>query len=89
MIASGLAPSRERARVLIMSGSVHVNGQVADKPGALIHPASRIELQAEPIPYVSRGGIKLAGDTKSKSGLRQRTRASAPTNAPLATWKRG
>jgi 23S rRNA (cytidine1920-2'-O)/16S rRNA (cytidine1409-2'-O)-methyltransferase len=61
MIASGLTPSRERARALIMSGSVYVNGQVADKPGALIHPASRIELRAEPIPYVSRGGIKLVG----------------------------
>jgi 23S rRNA (cytidine1920-2'-O)/16S rRNA (cytidine1409-2'-O)-methyltransferase len=61
LVARGLAPSRARARALIMSGTVRVDGQVVDKPGAAIGSASRIEALGEPLPYVSRGGFKLAG----------------------------
>jgi 23S rRNA (cytidine1920-2'-O)/16S rRNA (cytidine1409-2'-O)-methyltransferase len=57
----GLLSSRQRARALIMAGCVRVNGQVADKPGALLAPDSRVEVLGDDLPYVSRGGLKLAG----------------------------
>lgn len=61
IVARGLAPSRERARALIMSGGVRVNGQVLDKPGASVAGDSRIETKALDLVYASRGGLKLAG----------------------------
>jgi 23S rRNA (cytidine1920-2'-O)/16S rRNA (cytidine1409-2'-O)-methyltransferase len=61
LVARGLATSRERARALIMSGCVVVDGQIVDKPGAAIAPETRIEIKGEHLPYVSRGGLKLAG----------------------------
>ncbi len=65
MAERGLLASRERARALIMAGSVRVDGQVVDKPGALVAPASRVELVGGDLPYVSRGGVKLAGALKA------------------------
>ena len=56
----GLVDSREKAQALIMAGEVRVNGQKATKPGQLCAPDAALELLARP-PYVSRGGIKLAG----------------------------
>jgi 23S rRNA (cytidine1920-2'-O)/16S rRNA (cytidine1409-2'-O)-methyltransferase len=64
MLERGLAPSREQARALIMSGNVFVGGRVVDKPGAPTHLDSRIEIRGEHLPYVSRGGLKLAGALK-------------------------
>jgi len=61
MLARGLTPSREHARALIMSGSVVVDGRIVDKPGAATRSESRIEVKGEPLTYVSRGGLKLAG----------------------------
>lgn len=55
----GLAPSRQRARALIMAGSIRVNDQPVDKPGALVDDGDRIELTGADLPYVSRGGLKL------------------------------
>jgi 23S rRNA (cytidine1920-2'-O)/16S rRNA (cytidine1409-2'-O)-methyltransferase len=55
----GLAPSREKAQALLLAGSVRVNGQRVDKPGAQVAVDALIEV-AEPLPYVSRGGFKLA-----------------------------
>jgi 23S rRNA (cytidine1920-2'-O)/16S rRNA (cytidine1409-2'-O)-methyltransferase len=46
---------------MIMSGNVLVNGQMVDKPGALITTTDRIELHSPGLPYVSRGGLKLEG----------------------------
>lgn len=55
----GLAETREQAKRLIMAGEVTVDGQMIDKPGTMV-PAG-VEIQVErPLPYVSRGGIKLA-----------------------------
>lgn len=54
----GLAESRERARALILAGRVQVDGRRVDKPGAAVPAAARLEVEA-PLPYVSRGGIKL------------------------------
>ncbi len=61
MVDRGLAPSRERARALIMSGSVTVDGRVVDKPGAAVPEDGRIDIRGGQLPYVSRGGLKLAG----------------------------
>lgn len=56
----GLTPSRERARSSIMAGLVYVEGQKADKPGMGVAEDARVELRGESLPYVSRGGLKLA-----------------------------
>jgi 23S rRNA (cytidine1920-2'-O)/16S rRNA (cytidine1409-2'-O)-methyltransferase len=55
----GLAPSRERARALIMEGKVLVNSDPASKAGEMVSPDARIELRGEDLKYVSRGGLKL------------------------------
>ena len=61
LVDRGLAPSRERARALILAGQVRIDGQVVSKAGAPVDPAARIELATPDHPYVGRGGLKLAG----------------------------
>jgi 23S rRNA (cytidine1920-2'-O)/16S rRNA (cytidine1409-2'-O)-methyltransferase len=56
----GLVPSRERARALILAGRVLVNEQKLEKPGNLVAAEAPVRLLGEDLPYVSRGGIKLA-----------------------------
>ncbi|MDY0312240.1 MAG: TlyA family RNA methyltransferase [Desulfobacterales bacterium] len=55
-----MAPSRQRARALIMAGKVMVEDRVCDKPGTRFAAEAVITLRGEDIPYVSRGGVKLA-----------------------------
>lgn len=55
----GLAESRERARSLILSGSVLVDGEKVEKAGAQVRENAEIVLLGPASPYVSRGGIKL------------------------------
>ena len=55
----GLAQSRERAKALIMAGSVYVDGERQTKPGAQVTPEADIQVKGEKLPYVSRGGLKL------------------------------
>ena len=59
LVDLGLSPSRERAKVSVMEGSVFVDGQRVDKPGTAVDPERRIELRGSQLPYVSRGGLKL------------------------------
>ena len=59
MVEAGLSPSRERARAMIMAGEVFVNGQKAEKAGTEVRPDDAVTLQEDPIPFVSRGGLKL------------------------------
>jgi 23S rRNA (cytidine1920-2'-O)/16S rRNA (cytidine1409-2'-O)-methyltransferase len=61
LVRRGLAPSRERARALIMGGQVLVAGHLADKPGTLIPLDVECSLKEAPdeLKYVSRGGLKL------------------------------
>ena len=59
LVDRGLAESREKARALILAGSVSVEGQKSDKPGHSFPANCRIEI-ASRMPFVSRGGIKLA-----------------------------
>jgi 23S rRNA (cytidine1920-2'-O)/16S rRNA (cytidine1409-2'-O)-methyltransferase len=60
VVERGLAPSRERARALILAGRVLVNEQKVDKPGAPTPADAELRLLGEDLPYVSRGGLKLA-----------------------------
>ena len=55
----GLAPSREKAKAIIMSGIVYVDGEKEDKAGALFEESVGIEVRGKTLPYVSRGGLKL------------------------------
>jgi 23S rRNA (cytidine1920-2'-O)/16S rRNA (cytidine1409-2'-O)-methyltransferase len=59
-VERGLAPSRERARALILAGHVRVNGQVVSKAGSPIAADAEVVLTSPDHPYVGRGGIKLA-----------------------------
>jgi len=61
LVQRGMAPSQERARALIMAGSVLVKERVVDKAGALVSPEAEIRLRGVDLPYVSRGGVKLKG----------------------------
>jgi len=56
-----LAPSRERARAMILSGNVFVGEERRDKAGALIPADAAIRIKGQDHPYVSRGGVKLKG----------------------------
>jgi 23S rRNA (cytidine1920-2'-O)/16S rRNA (cytidine1409-2'-O)-methyltransferase len=60
MVDRGLAPSRERARALVLAGQVKVNGAVVAKAGAPTAADATVELIAPDHPYVGRGGLKLA-----------------------------
>jgi 23S rRNA (cytidine1920-2'-O)/16S rRNA (cytidine1409-2'-O)-methyltransferase len=59
LVDRGLAESREKAQAMILAGHVLVNGQKAEKPGHSMAADSQIEI-LERMPYVSRGGYKLA-----------------------------
>lgn len=61
LVERGLSPTRERARALIMSGSVLVEEKKADKAGTLVSPEAEIRIAGSDNPYVSRGGLKLKG----------------------------
>src|SRR3984957_8066390 len=60
LVERGLAESREKAQALIIAGQVLVNGQKASKPGHSVAAESPVQV-LEQMPYVSRGGYKLAG----------------------------
>jgi 23S rRNA (cytidine1920-2'-O)/16S rRNA (cytidine1409-2'-O)-methyltransferase len=61
LVERGLAPSREKAKALIMSGAVFVRGHRCDKAGHAVDCAAEIEVRGAACPYVSRGGVKLEG----------------------------
>lgn len=61
LVRLGLAPSRERARALVLAGKVLVDGAVGDKPGSRVKAGASIELVQPDHPFVSRGGVKLEG----------------------------
>jgi 23S rRNA (cytidine1920-2'-O)/16S rRNA (cytidine1409-2'-O)-methyltransferase len=64
VLARGLAPSRERAQMLIEGGMVRVNGEVAQKVGLKVEDDAEIEVTGEVLPYVGRGGLKLEAALK-------------------------
>ena len=60
LVERGLVESRVKAQALIIAGEVLIDGQKADKPGRSVASDCKLELLAK-MPYVSRGGYKLAG----------------------------
>jgi 23S rRNA (cytidine1920-2'-O)/16S rRNA (cytidine1409-2'-O)-methyltransferase len=60
LVAAGLAESRARARTLIEAGVVRVDGRAALRPGARVAADARFSVTGDPLPWVSRGGLKLA-----------------------------
>ena len=61
LVDRGLAESRAKAQALVLAGSVYRGEQRIDKPGATVPEDAEIDVRGEKIPYVSRGGVKLAG----------------------------
>lgn len=59
LVQRGLAPSREKAKVMIMEGNVFVEGQREDKAGTSFDDKVAIEVRGNTLKYVSRGGLKL------------------------------
>ena len=59
MVSLGVAPSREKAKEMIKSGNVYLNGKVVSKAGLLANDCDIIEYKGESERYVSRGGLKL------------------------------
>ena len=59
LVKRNLAESREKAKALIMSGIVYVNGQKEDKAGTTFEETVPIEVRGSTLKYVSRGGLKL------------------------------
>lgn len=59
LVERGYAPSRERAKSLIMSGIVFVDGERVDKAGSTIAEDANLEVRGSDLSYVSRGGLKL------------------------------
>ena len=59
LVKRNLADSREKAKALIMSGIVYVNGEKEDKAGTTFDETAPIEVRGNTLKYVSRGGLKL------------------------------
>lgn len=59
LVKRNLASSREKAKAIIMSGNVFVDGQREDKAGTSFSEEVQIEVRGHALPYVSRGGLKL------------------------------
>lgn len=59
LVQRGLAQSREKAKAVIMSGNVFVDGQREDKAGTTFEDTADIIVKGKTLPYVSRGGLKL------------------------------
>ena len=59
LVEKGLAESREKAKTIIMSGIVYVDGEKEDKAGSTFPEEADIEVRGKTLRYVSRGGLKL------------------------------
>jgi len=61
LVEKGLVSSRVRAQAIVMAGRVFIGDRRIDKAGSLVDGAAPIEVRESDHPYVSRGGVKLAG----------------------------
>lgn len=59
LVNRNLAESREKAKAIIMSGIVYVDGQKEDKAGSTFEETAQVEVRGSTLKYVSRGGLKL------------------------------
>ena len=73
LVEQGLAPSREKARALILAGEVLAGDRPIDKAGDLVDAGAELRLRSAPMPYVSRGG-RQAG-ARARHVRRRRARA--------------
>lgn len=60
LVERGLAETRSRAAQMVQLGAVRVTGRVVTKPGVRVARYAEVTLVSDPLPYVGRGGIKLA-----------------------------
>lgn len=60
LVEQGLAPSRAKAQALILAGEVLAGDRPVEKAGDLVDEGAELRLRSAPMPYVSRGGLKLA-----------------------------
>ena len=61
LVERGVAPTREKARALILARAIKVNEDYPDKASALVATDAQLKVIGEENPYVSRGGLKLRG----------------------------
>jgi 23S rRNA (cytidine1920-2'-O)/16S rRNA (cytidine1409-2'-O)-methyltransferase len=61
LVELGLVQSRSRARALILEGRVRIGGHRAESPGQPVREGQDVQVDEPEVPYVSRGGVKLAG----------------------------
>lgn len=60
LVEQGLFDTREKAKRAVMAGEIlGANEERLDKPGVKIDPSVKLHLKGKPMPYVSRGGLKL------------------------------
>ena len=59
LVKRNLAESREKAKAVIMSGIVYVDGQKEDKAGSMFGETGNVEVRGTTLKYVSRGGLRL------------------------------
>lgn len=59
LVKQGLAPSREKAKTMIMEGNVFVDNNREDKADSMFKEDAKIEIHGNTLKYVSRGGLKL------------------------------
>jgi 23S rRNA (cytidine1920-2'-O)/16S rRNA (cytidine1409-2'-O)-methyltransferase len=59
LVDRGLAPSRHKARALVMAGLVRVGGTLSEKPGTAVPATSEVTVDCPKHSYASRGGVKL------------------------------
>lgn len=65
LVEQKLVPSREKAQALILAGKVFINQERVEKAGKLVQTSAQLRILEKDHPYVSRGGVKLAGVLKS------------------------
>jgi 23S rRNA (cytidine1920-2'-O)/16S rRNA (cytidine1409-2'-O)-methyltransferase len=61
LVTLGLAPTRAKAQAMVLAGTVYLGDQRVDKSGTLIDEHAPLTVRGSANPYVSRGGLKLAG----------------------------
>jgi 23S rRNA (cytidine1920-2'-O)/16S rRNA (cytidine1409-2'-O)-methyltransferase len=61
LVQRGLCGTRAKAQAMVLAGEVLVEDRPATKAGALVAEGANVRLRGNPLPYVGRGGLKLAG----------------------------
>ena len=67
LVEQGLADSRQKAQAMIMAGQVYAGERRCDKAGQTLDEGIVLEVRGQPVPYVSRGGLKLEKAMKAFS----------------------